>query len=149
MSITLLGPDRFSVWVGKSREQTKSKRDELRADIDARIAAAAARSRAATQLELLPTSREDYKAKLVVDFEHFLQVAVSLLHASDRNGYSLDERARQQVMAATAQLRAAVRGGGVVFDRARHDQVVADLRTQSGLPPERPRLRLISSAGLA
>lgn len=146
MKITMVGPDKFSVWVWCSREDRESKDSQLRADIDARCAAADARERAADQLASMPDSRTAYKVKVAADFEHHLEYAITLLQPTGRHGYSLDESALQQVRAIASQLRAAVQGGGVVFDRARHEQVMADLRARAGLPPERPRLRLVKGA---
>lgn len=150
MKITLVGPDKFSVLVWCSREERESKHSQLRAEIAARCAAADARERArshaADQLASLPASPEAYKERLVAIVDSFLDCAVSCVQTSDRHGFSFDERVLQQVKAAASQLRTAVRGGGVVFDARRHERAVAGLRERAGLPPERPRLRLVRAA---
>jgi hypothetical protein len=64
--------------------------------------------------------------------------------ATDKHGYSFDFNTLQEVRAAAARLRAALQGGAVVFDAARHARVVADLSGRAGLPTEPRRLRLVA-----
>lgn len=145
MRVELVGRDLFSVWVWCS----KAKREAVEARLTARRIEAAScdeeRARAAAWLSRIPASTESYKSDAAETVASFLNAALSIVQASDRHGYSFDEKALQQVLAAASRLRAAIQGGGVVFDARRHERVVADLRERAGLPPEMPRLRLVSS----
>lgn len=143
MKVKLVGRDRFSVWVWCS----KAKREALEAHLTARRIEAAScdeeRARAAFWLSRIPASPESYKSDAAETVAGFLNAAISVVQATDRHGYSFDERALQRVLAAASQLRAAIQGGGVVFDAVRHERAVADQRERAGLPPGQPRLRLV------
>lgn len=148
MQITLVGPDKFSVWVWCStaqRESVEAQREAMRTGVFADLED---RAHAAALLERVPGSREAYKAFEIGRADSFLDCLLTGLQRTDRHGYSFDGKALQQVEAAVYQLRAAVRGGGVVFDSRRHEVVVASLRERAGLPPEQPRLRLVGGTGV-
>lgn len=146
MRITLVGPDKFSVWVWCSKAQRESVETQRKAMRTGVFADLEDRAHAAALLERLPGSRDAYKAFEIGRADSLLDYLLTELQRTDRHGYSFDCRALQQVEAAVSQLRAAVRGGGVVFDSRRHQEVVASLRDRAGLPPERPRLRLVRTA---
>ena len=145
MQVKLVGRDRFSVWVPASKSQRKLNAE---AENQARQMEAE-RQRSKDDLSLLPSSREAYRSASLRSVDGFLDAVLFFVEARDGHGYSFDFNTVQEVKAAAAQLRSALQGGCVTFNATRHARMVAGLRERAGLPPEQPRLRLVSGAAVA
>lgn len=145
MEVKLVGRDRFSVWVPASESQRK-----LNAEAENQAGQMEAeRQRAKDDLSLLPSSRDAYRTSSLRSVDSFLGAVLFFVEARDEHGYSFDFNTVQEVKAAAARLRSALHGGGVTFDATRHARTVSELRKRAGLPPEQPRLRLVSGVAVA
>lgn len=142
MEIKLVGRDWFSVWVPCSKAQREQLDEEAALAQQNRVE----REHAMADLARLPCSREAYRASILSRVDSLLGCTLFMAAATDKHGYSFDFNTLQEVKAAAGQLRAALQGGGVVFDAARHARAVNELRERAGLPPEHPRLRLVVGA---
>lgn len=143
MEIKLVGRDRFSVWVPCSKAQREQHEEGVAQAVAQAQQNRVEQEQAMADLAHLPCSREAYRATVLSSVDSFLGCALFIATATDKHGYSFDFDTLQEVKTATARLRAALQGGGVVFDAARHARAVNELREQAGLPPEQPRLRLV------
>lgn len=139
MQITLIGRDRFSVWIPASYADRRRK-----AMVDEHLLAIAAHQEAAKkELSSIPNSPHKYREDLLDLIDTFTQVTLFTMEPTTKHGFSFNASAKHQVRVAAQQLRSAIEGGMVLFDASHHDKVQACLRERAGLPPERPRLRLV------
>lgn len=126
------GGNRYQVQLGLSA----SEREQRRARAEAQLALARAEQEAAAALELVPTSAAAYRDRCYGELQaHLAFFRRTRLrpdeHAAQRlGGFGFCEEALDAFDDIVGELLAALRNGGVRFDRGRHEQVVLSIRAR-------------------